>query len=73
MPQDQRLRDRVAERADADLQRAAVRHDARGVQAGGIFGEPDRLARRREQAESRSPASPARDRIRRRRYPRRPA
>ena len=47
--QHQRLRDRFAERADADLQRAAVRHQARGVQPGGIVAERDRLARRREQ------------------------
>ena len=49
MAQDQRLRHGVAERADADLQRAAVGNGARGVQAGGIVGKLDRLARRREQ------------------------
>ena len=54
MPQDQRLRHRVAERADAELQRAAVGDGARDMQAGGILGELDRLARRREQRESRS-------------------
>ena len=59
MPQDQRLRDRIAERSDAELQRAAVGHDARDMQAGGIFGEIDRLARRREQRKVASAGRPA--------------
>ena len=49
--QDQRLRHRVAERADAELQRAAVGDRARDVEADGVFGQIDRLARRREQGE----------------------
>ncbi len=49
VPQDERLRHRVAERSDAELQRAAIGHRARDVQAGGVFGEVDRLARRRKQ------------------------
>ena len=45
----QPLRQRIADLADADLQRAAVAHQARGVQADGVFGIGDRLGRRREQ------------------------
>ena len=47
--QDQRLRDRIAQRPDAELQRPAIGHDAGDPQPGGVFGEIDRLARRREQ------------------------
>ena len=46
---DQPLRQRVADLADADLQRAAVAHQARGMKADGVFGVGDRLGRRREQ------------------------
>ena len=49
LAQHQGLGHRFAQRADADLQRAAVRHDARRVQPGRIVAEHDRLARRREQ------------------------
>ncbi len=49
--QDERLRHRVAERSDADLQRAPIGHSAGGVEAGGIFRKPDRLARRSDQGE----------------------
>ncbi len=49
LAQHQRLRHGLAQRADADLQRAAVGHDARRMQARGIVGERHRLARRREQ------------------------
>ena len=63
--QDQRLRHRIAERADADLQRAAVDDRARRMQAGGIFGEIDRLARRREQRKIGLRALQHRSRIRR--------
>ena len=49
MPQDERLRHRVAERSDAELQGAAVGNRARHMEPGGVFGEIDRLARRREQ------------------------
>ena len=46
---DQPLRQRVADLADADLQRAAVAHEARGMQPDGVFGVGDRLRGRREQ------------------------
>ncbi len=49
--QDQSLRDRIAERPDAELKRTAIRHDAGDPQPGGVFGEIDRLARRRKQRE----------------------
>ena len=49
MADDQALRQRVADLADADLQRAAVAHEARGMKADGVFGVGDRLGRRREQ------------------------
>ncbi len=51
MAQDQRLRHRIAERADAELQGAAVGHGARDMQTNGMIGEVDRLARRGEQRE----------------------
>jgi len=53
MPQDERVRHRVAERPDAELQGAAVGHRARHMQAGGVVGGIDRLAWRREQAKVR--------------------
>jgi len=49
MAEYQSLRQRIADLTDADLQRAAVAHEARGVQADGVFGIGDRLRRRREQ------------------------
>ncbi len=49
MAKDQPLRQRVADLADADLQRAAVAHQAGGVKPDGVFGVGDRLGRRREQ------------------------
>ena len=49
MPQDQRMRHRVAERADAELQGAAVGDGARDVDAHGVLGELDGFARRGEQ------------------------
>ena len=49
MPQDQRVRQRVRERSDADLQRAAVLDEARRVQRHGIVGQRCRLLGRREQ------------------------
>ena len=49
MANDQPLRQRIADLADADLQRAAVAHQTRGVKADGVFGVGDRLRRRREQ------------------------
>ncbi len=49
MAQDQRLGDRIAILADADLQGAAIGYEARGMQANGIFGEADGFVRRREQ------------------------
>ena len=48
MAQDQALRDGVAQRADADLQRAAVGNEAGGMESGRVVGERDRFARRRE-------------------------
>jgi len=56
MPQDERVRHRVAERSDAELQGAAVGHRARHVHPGGVVGELDGLARRREQAKVRGRA-----------------
>ena len=53
LAQHQRLRHRFAQRADADLQRAAVGHDARRMQTCGIVGERHRLARRLRTAENR--------------------
>ena len=47
--QDQRVGERVRERADADLQRAAVPDQGRGVERHCIVGERHRLLRRREQ------------------------
>src|SRR5262249_13509686 len=49
VPQDERLRHRVTEQADAQLQRAAVGDDARHVEPDRVFGKIDGLARRREQ------------------------
>ena len=49
MTNDQALRQRVADLPDADLQRAAVAHQPRGMQPDGVFGVADRLGRRREQ------------------------
>ena len=49
LPQDQGLRHRLAQCADADLQRTAVRHQARGVQARRVIGKRHRFARRRKQ------------------------
>ena len=46
---DQPLRQRVADLADADLQAAAVAHQARRMKPDGVFGIADRLGRRREQ------------------------
>ena len=49
VPQDERLRHRVAEPADAELQGAAVGNDARHVEPDCIFGQVDGLTRRRKQ------------------------
>ncbi|GAB1715629.1 MAG: hypothetical protein NTAFB05_06710 [Nitrobacter sp.] len=49
MPQDQALRQRIANLTDADLQRAAVLDEPRRVQADGVFGIRHGLGRRREQ------------------------
>ena len=64
MPQDQRMRHRVAERADAELQRAAVGDGARDVDADGVLGEIDGLARRREQGKVGGRRPPAEGRTR---------
>ena len=48
---DQALRQRVAHLPDSDLQRAAVAHEARGMQSDGIFGVADRFGRWRKQRE----------------------
>jgi hypothetical protein len=48
---DQPLRQRVADLSDADLQRAAVADEVRGVKADGVFGLGDRLGWWREQRE----------------------
>ncbi len=45
------LRQRIADLADPDLQRAAVADQTGGVQPDRIFGVADRLGRRREQRE----------------------
>ena len=47
--QQQRIDDGVAELADADLQRAAVAHQAARVQADGVIDRGQRRIRRREQ------------------------
>jgi hypothetical protein len=47
--QQQRIHDRIAEFADADLQRAAIAHQAAGVQADGVVDGGQRRVRRREQ------------------------
>ena len=49
MADDQRLRQGIADLPDADLQRAAVAHEARGMQADRVFGIADRFGGRREQ------------------------
>ena len=49
LAQQQRLGDGVAQRADADLQRAAVGHQAGGVQADGVVGLGHGRVGRREQ------------------------
>jgi len=49
MANDQPLRQRVANLPDADLQRAIVANEARGVKTDGVFGVRDRLGRRRKQ------------------------
>ena len=49
MAQDQRVAERIGQRADADLQRAAVAHQCAGVQADGVVGVCHGLARQREQ------------------------
>ena len=49
MPQHQRVAERVGQRADADLQRAAVAHQRAGVEADGVIDVADRLPRQREQ------------------------
>src|SRR6266850_6494675 len=43
---DQALRQSIANLPDADLQRAAVAHEARGMKTDGILGVGDRLRRR---------------------------
>jgi hypothetical protein len=47
--QHQRMAERVGQRADADLQGAAVAHQRAGVQADGVVGIADRLPRQAEQ------------------------
>src|SRR3984957_3149706 len=49
MAEDQTLRERIADLADADLQRAAVANEAGRIQADRVFGVGDRLRRRRKQ------------------------
>ena len=49
MPDDQPLRQRIADLPDADLQGAAVGHEAGGMKPDRVFGVADRLRRRREQ------------------------
>ena len=51
--QHQRMAQRVRQRADADLQRAAVANQRAGVQADRVFGVTDRLPRQREQLRKR--------------------
>ena len=46
---------RIADLPDADLQRAAVANEARGVKADGVFGIADRLGRPPGQAPGRGP------------------
>ena len=48
---DQTLRQRIAHLPNADLQCAAVAHEAGGVQSDGIFGVADRFGRWRKQRE----------------------
>ena len=50
VPHDQRLGDGVAQRSDADLQRAAVGHQAAGMQADGVVGRAHLAVGRAEQA-----------------------
>ncbi len=45
----QRMAERVGQRADADLQGAAVAHQRAGIQANGVVGITDRLPRQAEQ------------------------
>ena len=49
VPQRQRVHDRVGQRADAELQGAAVGHERGGVQPDHVVGRRHRLLRRREQ------------------------
>src|SRR6266849_6666377 len=49
MAQNKRLRHRIAQRSDAELQRSTIRNGTRDVQASGVFGETDGFARRSEQ------------------------
>ncbi len=51
MAQQQRMGGRIADRADADLQRAAVAHQPRHVQTDRLFGQADRPLDRGEQLE----------------------
>ena len=54
VPQDERVAQRIGERADADLQRAAVLDHRRRMQRHRVVGERYGLFRRREQIEMRS-------------------
>ncbi|MNV31407.1 hypothetical protein D3C71_1227120 [compost metagenome] len=49
MPQHQCVADRIGQRADADLQRAAIADQRAGVQANGVVGIANRLSRQPEQ------------------------
>ena len=50
MAQNQRVAERIGQRADADLQRAAVAHQGAGVQADGVVGVGHRFPGQGEQA-----------------------
>ena len=54
MTQDQALRNGIAQRADTDLQSAAIRHQARRMKTGGVVGECYRFTRWCEQREIRT-------------------
>ena len=57
VPQRQRVAQRVGQRADADLQRAAVAHQRAGMEADRVVGIADRLPRQAEQLRVRSRAA----------------
>ncbi len=54
MPQHQRMAQRIGQRTDADLQRAAIAHQRARIQADGVVGIGHRLPRQSEQARIRT-------------------